>query len=48
MNVWDNALFFHDGRYDTLADAVGHIDAALMLGLSADDKKAVLEYLRTL
>ena len=48
VNVWDNALFFHDGRYDTLADAVGHIDAALMLGLSADDKKAVLEYLRTL
>ena len=48
VNVWDNALFFHDGRYDDLADVVDHLDDALSLGLSADDKKAVLEYLKTL
>jgi cytochrome c peroxidase len=48
VGVWDNAVFFHDGRYDNLADAVGHLDKTLMLGLSADDKAAVLEYLHTL
>ncbi len=48
VNVWDSALFFHDGRYDDLGDAVGHLDETLMLGLTADDKAAVLEYLRTL
>ena len=48
VNVWDSALFFHDGRYDDLGAAVDHLDDALSLGLSADDRRAVLEYLRTL
>lgn len=48
MGVWDQVVFFHDGRYDDLGDVIDHLDENLGLGLSADDKKAVIEYLRTL
>jgi YVTN family beta-propeller protein len=48
VNVWDHAIFFHDGRYDNLADVIDHLDTVLNLGLSADDKTAVIEYLKTL
>jgi len=48
VGIWDQVVFFHDGRYDNLGDVIDHLDENLGLGLSADDKKAVIEYLRTL
>ena len=37
VGVWDNAIFFHDGRYDSLDGAVQHLDETLSLGLSKED-----------
>lgn len=48
VGVWDNSLFFHDGRFDKIEDAVAYLNTRLSLGLSADDQKAVIEYLKTL
>jgi YVTN family beta-propeller protein len=48
VDVWDNATFFHDGRYDSLDAAVQHLDETLSLGLSTADRSAVVEYLHTL
>lgn len=48
INVWDSVVYFHDGRFETLAEVVGYLDSVLKLGLSADDKQAVIEYLKTL
>jgi cytochrome c peroxidase len=47
-NVWHNALFFHDGRFDDLEDVVEYFDEHLSLGLSSEEKDALVEYLRTL
>lgn len=40
-------VYFHDGRFDDLADVID-LDETLRLSLGAADKKAVLEHLRTL
>lgn len=40
--------FYHDGRFATLPDVVDHYDHHLKLGLSADDKAALVEYLKSL
>lgn len=48
VGAWDYVLFFHDGRYDDIRDAVRHLDDNLALGLSDDDVDALIEYLRTL
>jgi YVTN family beta-propeller protein len=48
VDVWDNAIFFHDGRYDSLDGVVQHLDETLSLGLSKADRAAVVEYLHTL
>jgi YVTN family beta-propeller protein len=48
INVWDNVLFFHDGRFEKMEDAVGYLNKTLQLGMSEDDTKAVVEYLKTL
>lgn len=47
-NVWHNVLFFHDGRFDRLEDVVAYFDDHLALGLSEDDRTALVEYLKTL
>ena len=47
-NVWHNVIFFHDGRYDNLDDVVQHFNQEFGLGLSADDREAIVEYLKTL
>ena len=47
-NVWHNVIFFHDGRYDNLHDVVEHFNQELGLGLSGDDREAIVEYLKTL
>jgi len=38
--------FYHDGRFATLADVVDHYDGHLTLGLSAANKKDLVEYLK--
>lgn len=48
INVRDNVLFFHNGQFDQLADAVHYMNSRLMAGLSADDEKAIVEFLNTL
>ncbi len=48
VNVYDNVLFMHDGRFETLDAVVEHLDGQLGLALSADDRRAVVEYLKTL
>jgi hypothetical protein len=40
--------FYHDGRFPTLSDVVQHYDEHLKLGLSAQEKAALIEYLKSL
>jgi mono/diheme cytochrome c family protein len=40
--------FYHDGRFATLRDVVGHYDDMLRLGLSDGEKSALVEYLKSL
>ncbi len=48
VNTWENQVFFHDARTDSLEEAVGILNTNLALALSAEDIKAVVEYLKTL
>lgn len=48
VNVWDNVVFFHDGRFDKLEDAVRFMSALVPAGVSAEDQRAIVEYLKTL
>ena len=47
VNVWDNALFFHDGRFHELRQAVQYMSDANDFNLENDDIDALVEYLRT-
>ncbi len=40
--------FYHDGRFATLLDVVNHYDAHLNLGLTEENKKDLVEYLKGL
>src|SRR4051794_1230890 len=40
--------FFHDGRFATLADVVNHYDTFFKLGLTAQEKNDLVEYLKSL
>ncbi|HZR80464.1 MAG TPA: hypothetical protein VFD92_05130 [Candidatus Binatia bacterium] len=40
--------FYHDGRFATLMDVVDHYDAFFSLGLSAQEKSDLVEYLKSL
>jgi mono/diheme cytochrome c family protein len=40
--------FYHDGRFATLGDVVNHYDAFLKLGLTAEQKRDLVEYLKSL
>ena len=40
--------FYHDGRFETLLDVVEHYDAHQSLGLSDSEKRALVEYLKSL
>ena len=40
--------YFHDGSAATLGDVVTHYDGYLRLGLSADEQRELVEYLRSL
>jgi hypothetical protein len=40
--------FYHDGRFATLADVVDHYDRHLRLNLSVEEKRQLVEYLKSL
>lgn len=40
--------FYHDGRFATLLDVVQHYNTALSLGLTAQEQKDLVEYLKSL
>ncbi|HEX9156974.1 MAG TPA: hypothetical protein VF827_03080 [Syntrophales bacterium] len=40
--------FFHDGRFDTLLDVVNHYDSFFRLGLSDQEKRDLVEYLKSI
>jgi RNA polymerase sigma factor (sigma-70 family) len=40
--------FYHDGRFATLADVIAHYDQHFHLGLSADERRDLEEYLKSL
>ena len=46
--AWQHPPYFHDGSAATLADVVEHYDAFLGLGLSAQQKADLVEYLKSL
>jgi cytochrome c peroxidase len=48
VNTYENAVHFHDGRFTELSEVVDYFDALLSLGLSTDDRDALVEYLKTL
>jgi YVTN family beta-propeller protein len=48
VNAWDTPLYFHDGRFQSLEDAVGYMNQQLGLDLSQDDIASVIEHLKTL
>jgi cytochrome c peroxidase len=43
-----NGGFYHDGRFATLDDVVGHYDQFFALGLSAAEKADLVQYLKSL
>lgn len=48
VNVYDDVLFFHDGRASSLEEAVEDMTARTQIALSAEEKKALVAYLKTL
>ncbi len=40
--------FYHDGRFSTLLDVVNHYDGMMNLGLSGQEKAALVEYLKSI
>jgi hypothetical protein len=48
MNANFNAPYFHDGRYDTYDQVVGHFDRTFELGLSMQDRADLVTYLLTI
>jgi cytochrome c5 len=40
--------FYHDGRFATLGDVVNHYDTCFNLGLTAQEKGEIVEYLKSL
>ena len=46
--LWQHAPYFHDGSAATLADVVAHYDRVRRLGLTAQQQRDLVEYLKTL
>jgi hypothetical protein len=48
--LWSHAKggFYHDGRFANLQDVVAHYDSVFHLGLSEQEKAALVEYLKSL
>jgi hypothetical protein len=48
LNANFNAPYFHDGRYTSYAQVVGHFDRTFYLGLSAQDRQDLVAYLQAI
>ncbi len=48
MSPENKGRFYHDGRFVTLLDVVNHYNIQFNLGLSEEDKRALVEYLKSL
>jgi hypothetical protein len=48
--LWAHAKggYYHDGRYKTLGDVVDHYDGCMSLGLNAQQKSDLVQYLKSL
>ena len=46
--LWQHPPYFHDGSAATLADVVAHYDRVRKLGLTADQQRELVEYLKSL
>lgn len=51
--LWDTEKihkggFYHDGRFATLSDVIQHYDRHFALGLSEDERRKLMEYLKSL
>jgi mono/diheme cytochrome c family protein len=46
--LWQHPPYFHDGSAATLDDVVAHYDGVRKLGLTAEQRKQLVEYLKTL
>ena len=46
--LWQHAPYFHDGSAATLADVVAHYDRVRRLGLTDQQRRDLVEYLKTL
>ena len=46
--LWQHAPYFHDGKAATLDAVVDHYVGALKLSLTADQKKDLVEYLKSI
>ena len=45
--LWQHPPYFHDGGAATLADVVAHYDRVRKLGLTADQRQDLVEYLKS-
>ena len=48
MNPANKGRYYHDGRFKTLLDVVNHYNTRFSLGLTAQEKSDVVEYLKSL
>lgn len=48
MNPANKGRYYHDGRFATLLDVVNHYNTRFSLGLTAQEKSDVVEYLKSL
>ena len=48
MNPANKGRYYHDGRFKTLLDVVNHYNTRFSLGLTAQEKNDVVEYLKSL
>ena len=48
MNPANKGRYYHDGRFATLLDVVNHYNTRFSLGLTAQEKTDVVEYLKSL
>jgi cytochrome c peroxidase len=46
--LWQHAPYFHDGSAATLADVVAHYNRVRNLGLTTDQQRDLVEYLKSL
>jgi cytochrome c peroxidase len=46
--LWQHAAYFHDGSAATLADVVAHYNRVRKLGLTAEQQRDLVEYLKSL